>query len=113
MNNLIFEFILSNYDILIIIIFCFIGAILKDIYNTLTDKDYKVNLTRIFVSGITASILSYSFRDVFMNFGVNDKLMISLYFISGMAGFNFLEKLSTIEGIGEFLNYLKDYFIKK
>lgn len=113
MNNLIFEFILSHYDILNIIIFCFIGAYVKDIYNTLVDKDSKVNLSRIFTSGITACIFCYSFTDLFSKFGVDAKLMISLYFISGFAGFKLLEKLSTLEGVAEFLNYLKDYFIKK
>lgn len=111
--EIILHFILSHYDIFNIVIFCFTGAMTKDIYNTLTDKDSSVKVTRVLVSTITACILSYSFTDLLYQIGVSNSLFITIYYLSGLAGFDLLEKLSSAKGIGDFLDYIKDYFLKK
>lgn len=103
-----------NYQTLVIIFFCLTGATVKDIYNSLKGIDGKVKLTRIFVSTITSSILMYSFTDILaVHLGLSSKVLISVYFFCGLSGFNALEKLSTIEGIMDFLKYIKDYFNKE
>lgn len=112
-NEELYLFISAHYQILVIIVFCFTGSIIKDIYNTIIDKDSKVKLARIFVSSITACILSYSFTDPLIHLGVSSKVLVSIYFVSGLVGFNLLEKLTSVEGVGDFLNYIKEYFVKK
>ena len=112
-NEELYLFISAHYQILVIIVFCLTGSIIKDIYNTIIDKDSKVKLTRILVSSITACILSYSFTDPLIKMGVTSKTLVTVYFISGLVGFNLLEKLTSVEGVGDFLNYIKEYFYKK
>lgn len=109
----IYVFISAHYQILMIIIFSLIGSTIKDIFDTLSNRNYKVKLTKIIISAITSSILMYSFTDLFLKMGFTSKMMVSIYFISGITGFNLLEKLNSLDGVTEFLNYIKDYFLKK
>lgn len=112
-NEDLFIFISAHYQILIIIVFCLTGALVKDILNTIKDKNCEVDLTRIFVSSITACIISYSFTNSLIEMGIPNELLVTIYFVCGLTGFNLLEKLSSFEGIADFLTYIKDYFCKK
>ena len=51
------------FDYLFIFIFCLLGAVTNDTYNTLTKKDYKVKVARIMVSTLVSSILIFSLSD--------------------------------------------------
>ena len=101
-----------DYSTLSIIFFCLTGATVKDIYNTLKGIDSKVKLTRILVSTITSSILIYSFSDILLEMGFSSKMITGISFLSGVSGFNALEKLSNLEGLINFLKYIKAYFDK-
>lgn len=104
--------ILIDYKTLSIIFFCLTGATVKDIYNTLKGIDNKVKLTRILVSAITSSILIYSFSDILFEMGFSSKMITGISFLTGVSGFNALEKLSNLEGLINFLKYIKAYFDK-
>lgn len=92
LDNL-FSFLL---DYTFIVIFCLTGAIIKDTYNTLTEKDTKVKLTRIFISTIVSSIIILSLSDILLS-KLSWKLLILPCFIGGMVGFDLMEKIQTAE----------------
>ena len=106
-------FIFDHYQILMIVIFTLTGSIVRDIFNTLSDTDNHVNLTRITVSAITSSVLMYSLTDNLLAMSaITNKTLVSIYFISGLVGFDILGKLTSVEGVVKFLNYMRDYFVK-
>lgn len=106
-------FISAHYQILMIVIFTFTGSIVRDIFNTLSGTDNHVKLTRIILSAITSSILMYSLTDNLLAMSaITNKTLVSIYFISGLAGFDILGKLTSVEGVVKFLNYIRDYFVK-
>lgn len=92
LNNL-FSFLL---DYTFIVIFCLVGAIIKDTYNTLTEKDTKVKLARIFISTIVSSIIILSISDILLS-KISWKLLILPCFIGGMVGFDLMEKIQKAE----------------
>lgn len=112
MLNTILYFISAHYQTLVIVIFTFAGSIVRDIFNTLSGTDNHVKLTRILISAITSSILMYSLTDILL-IKITDKILVSIYFISGLIGFEILTKLTSVEGVVNFFEYMKDYFIKK
>lgn len=106
-------FIFAHYQILMIVVFTFTGSIVRDIFNTLLDKDNHVEINRIILSAITSSILMYSLTDNLLAMSaITNKTLVSIYFISGLIGFDILGKLTSVEGVVKFLDYIRDYFIK-
>lgn len=112
MSNNIIYFISAHYQTLVIVIFTLAGSIVRDIFNTLSGTDNHVKLTRILISAITSSILMYSLTDI-LSIKITDRILVSIYFISGLIGFEILTKLTSVEGVVNFLEYMKDYFVKK
>lgn len=91
------ESIMTNIIIfLFIIVFCFIGAIVKDTYNTLIDKDEKVSIIRILISTIVSSIILFSISDYILR-RISYKLLTLFCFLGGMLGFEILGKISKLE----------------
>ena len=91
------ESIMTNIIIfLFIIVFCFIGAIVKDTYNTLIDKDEKVSIIRILISTIVSSIILFSLSDYILR-RISYKLLTLFCFLGGMLGFEILGKISKLE----------------
>lgn len=90
------ETLISNsIDYLFILIFCFIGAVVKDSYNTLTKKDEKVKICRILVSSFTASIVIFALSDyIIPDLGYKITMLIS--FIGGSTGFELIGYITTL-----------------
>lgn len=82
-------------DFLFIFIFCLVGAIVKDTYNTFTEKDQTVKITRILISSITSSIILLSLSE-FILAKMSMKTFILPCFIGGMIGFEIVGKLNLI-----------------
>ena len=80
---------------LLIIIFSLLGAIVKDTYNTLTEKDTKVKISRILVSTIVSSIILFSLSDTILS-KITPKQFILPCFIGGMIGFELLGKIKDL-----------------
>ena len=90
------ETLISNsIDYLFILIFCFIGAVVKDSYNTLTKKDERVKICRILVSSFTASIVIFALSDyIIPDLGYKITMLIS--FIGGSTGFELIGYITTL-----------------
>lgn len=82
-------------DYLFILVFCLIGAIVKDNYNTFIDKDTKVNVTRILISTLVSSILLFSLSDFILD-KLTWKLFILPCFAGGMIGFELMGRITKL-----------------
>lgn len=82
-------------DYLFIIIFCLIGSIVKDTYDTLIGKNTNVNMTRIVISALVSSIILFSISDYLIN-KISWRVFILPCFIGGMVGFELLGKINKI-----------------
>lgn len=80
---------------LYIVVFCFIGSMIRDSYNTITEKIEKVEFARVLVSTITSSIFIFSLSDYLLSKG-NYKILILISFIGGMIGFEALGYLTRL-----------------
>lgn len=89
-------FISGMMDFLFILVFCLVGSIVKDTYNILTDKDYKVQIKKILVSTIVSSIVIFSFSDYLLE-KMSWKLFILPCFIGGTVGFELIGKISNLK----------------
>ena len=88
----------SFMDLICIIVCCGIGSITKDLYNTLTDKDAKVKITRILLSTIVSCILMFCLEDIFLTY-VSNKIFLLVCFISGLVGFELAGRLTKLDFI--------------
>lgn len=90
------ETLISNgIDYIFILIFCLIGAIVKDAYNTLTKKDEEVKICRILVSSFSASIVIFALSDyIIPDLGYKITMLIS--FIGGSTGFELIAYITTL-----------------
>ena len=80
-------------DFLFVMIFCIIGAIVKDTYDTLTGKYIKIQVNRILISAIVSSIILFSLSDIILR-SITWRLFILPCFVGGMVGFEAMGKLS-------------------
>ena len=92
LDNL-FSFLL---DYTFIVIFCLVGAVIKDTYNTFTEKETEVKIARILISTVVSSIILFSISDILIT-RMSWKLIILPCFIGGMIGFNLMEKIQTVK----------------
>lgn len=86
----------ATMDFLFIFIFSLLGAIVKDTYNTLTEKDTKVKISRIFVSTAVSTVIIFGLSDYILT-KLSLKMFILPCFIGGMVGFDSVEKLTSID----------------
>lgn len=93
----------GSMDYLFILIFSLLGAVVTDTYNTLTEKDTKVNISRILISTIVSSIIIFSFSDFFLA-KVNWKEFVFLCFIGGTVGFELFGKIRNLQFWIDFYN---------
>lgn len=91
-------------DYLFILIFCLIGSIVKDTYNTLTEKDEEVKISRILVSTLVSSIILFSLSDIILS-KISWKIFILPCFVGGMVGFEAMGKLTKL---AFWINIIKD-----
>lgn len=82
-------------DYLFIIIFCLIGSIVKDTYDTLIGKNTNVNISRVVISAMVSSILIFSISDYLID-KISWKVFILPCFIGGMVGFELLGKITKL-----------------
>ena len=82
-------------DYLFIMIFCLIGSIVKDTYDTLIGKNTNVNITRILISTLVSSILLFSMSDYLIT-KISWKVSILPCFIGGMVGFELFGKINKL-----------------
>lgn len=82
-------------DYLFIIVFCLIGAIVKDTYDTIIEKNPKVDITRILISTLVSSIILFSLSDYLLQI-MNWKVFVLPCFIGGMIGFELLGKINKL-----------------
>lgn len=82
-------------DYLFIMIFCLIGSIVKDTYDTLIGKNTNVNITRILISTLVSSILLFSMSDYLIT-KISWKVFILPCFIGGMVGFELFGKINKL-----------------
>lgn len=64
---------------------------------------YNVRWSKIFLSTFTSFILIFSFSDWLLQH-VSHKILVSVTFVTGLVGFQLLEKLATMEGIRELVH---------
>ena len=86
----------SFMDLICIIVCCAIGSIIKDLYNTLTNKDSKVKITRIFLSTVVSCYLMFCLEDVLLQY-ISNKIFLLVCFISGLVGFELAGKLANFD----------------
>lgn len=89
-------FVSSLIDYMFILVFCLLGAIVKDAYNTLTDKETKVKIPRILISTLVSSIILFSLSDYILT-KMKWKTFIIPCFIGGGLGFDIFGKINKIE----------------
>lgn len=82
----------GSIDYLFILFFCLVGAIVKDAYNTITEKDFKINVKRILISATVSSILIFSLSDYLLS-KISWKNLILPCFACGLTGFELLGKM--------------------
>jgi len=85
----------SIMDFLFIFVFSLLGAIIKDTYNTFTEKDTKVKISRILISTTVSSIILFSLSEFILS-KISMKLFILPCFVGGMLGFEVLGKIKNL-----------------
>lgn len=82
-------------NFLFIFIFSFLGAIIKDTYETLTGQEPKVKVQRIMVSSIVSCVILFSLSD-FILAKLSMKEFILPCFIGGVVGFEVFGKINKV-----------------
>lgn len=101
----------SLLDFLFIIVFCLIGSIVKDTYDTIIGKNTKVYVARILISTLVSSIIIFSISDYLMNL-MSWKMFILPCFVGGMVGFELLGKINKLGFWLKIYNNKKDVINK-
>lgn len=92
-----------NYETLINLCINFIfyftigsfGAFLKDLYETLSNKNDKIRLSEILIGGACSTFICMGLQDTwFKSFSINTMVLIT--FIVGILGFELFGNLSTL-----------------
>ena len=82
-------------NFLFILLFSFLGALIKDTYDTLTGKDIKVKVSRILISSFVSTIILFSLSDIILS-KLTWKLFILPCFIGGVIGFELFGKINKV-----------------
>lgn len=83
-------------DFLFIFIFSLLGAIVKDTYNTLIQKEPNVRIGRILISTIVSSVIMFALSDWLLG-KMGWKSFVLPCFIGGLIGFDSLSKIANIQ----------------
>ena len=93
----------SFMDLICIIVCCAFGSIIKDIYDTITNKDAKVKISRILISTIVSCYLMFCLEDVLLEY-MSNKIFLLACFVSGLLGFELAGKLSNFNTVSKFIS---------
>ena len=88
----------SFMDLICIIVCCGLGSVIKDMYNTITNKDARVNVLRILISTVVSCFIVYCCEDVLLQY-VPIKVFMLICFIAGLVGFELTHKLTNLESV--------------
>lgn len=86
----------SIIEVLLTFILCLIGASIKDIYDTMKNKNTKVNILKIFISSLMSTMLVFSLSDYIFN-SLNPKFYFIVGTIAGTLGFEIIGIVSNIK----------------
>lgn len=81
-------------NFLFILVFSFLGALIKDTYDTLTEKDTEVKVSRILISSFVSTIILFSLSDIILSKLMSWKIFILPCFIGGVIGFEVFGKIN-------------------
>lgn len=87
------------------------GAFLKDLYNTIVNKDVKFRLSRVLIGAISGAFIMIGLENILLTkVGVNQIVTIS--FIIGTLSFELFNRISKLDNI---LKYIKLFnkFVKE
>lgn len=87
------------------------GAFLKDLYNTIVNKDAKFRLSRVLIGAISGAFIMIGLENILLTkVGVNQIVTIS--FIIGTVSFELFNRISKLDNI---LKYIKLFnkFVKE
>lgn len=82
-------------NFLFILTFSLLGAIIKDTYETFTDKESEVKVQRIMISSIVSCIILFSLSDYILA-KLTVKEFILPCFIGGVIGFEIFGKINKL-----------------
>ncbi|ABR48294.1 hypothetical protein Amet_2135 [Alkaliphilus metalliredigens QYMF] len=82
-----------------IYLFCFLGALSKDLVDTFLNKIQEILFIKIMISSLAVTILLYGFSDKLLA-SISLKLFIALCYTMGLISFEVLVKYSSIKEIG-------------
>lgn len=83
----------------------FFGAFMKDLYETITNKEPKIKLGRILIGSIwTAFLFIFLGDSILKEYSIN--VIIFLTFLSGLIGFELFGKITTIAGLTKVINFI-------
>lgn len=83
------------FELLLTFIICLIGSSIKDIYDTLKDKDSKVNILKILISSIMSTMVVFSLSDYIYK-SINPKLYLLIGTVVGTLGFEIIGFVSNL-----------------
>lgn len=89
------EIIQHLMNFLFILAFSVLGAYIKDTYNTFTNKEEEIKVTRIIVSSIVSTVILFSLSDYILT-KITYKLFILPCFIGGVIGFELFGKINNV-----------------
>lgn len=87
------------------------GAFLKDLYNTIVNKDVKFRMSRVLIGAISGAFIMIGLENILLTkVGVNQIVTIS--FIIGTVSFELFNRISKLDNI---LKYIKLFnkFVKE
>lgn len=83
------------FELLITFIICLIGASIKDIYDTLKNKNSKINIMKILISSIMSTMVVFSLSDYIYK-SINPKLYLLISTVIGTLGFEIIGFVSNL-----------------
>ncbi len=90
--------------ILVSVIMSFIGSLSKD-YINLIRKRHKMEIGRIVISTVSASIITYTFSSyILIHFSFRG--LVGISYFCGLLGFELVNKLSNLNGVIQILKLL-------
>ncbi|ABR47083.1 hypothetical protein Amet_0858 [Alkaliphilus metalliredigens QYMF] len=82
-----------------IYLFCFLGALSKDLVDTFLEKAEDILILKIIISSLAVTILLYGFSDRLLN-TLSFKPFTALCYTMGLISFEVLVKYSSMKNIG-------------
>ena len=88
-------------------IFSFIGALLREIYNTNIDLDYEFNPHKVISATFVSTFATITVRRFYPEF-MDLEITITISFVIGLIGYELFTKLTSLEDIIEFIYRIKN-----